>query len=47
MRCQVPGLVCGAGALRGREHGDFRPLETQPLTAEVISAHLDTSAATG
>lgn len=47
-RCDArsPDLFA-AQVLRGREHGDFRPLETQPLTAEVISAHLDTSAATG
>lgn len=47
-RCDArsPDLFA-AQVLRGREHGQFQPLETQPLTAGVISEHLDASAAAG
>jgi len=47
-RCDAksPDLFA-AQVLRGREHAQFQPLETQPLTAGVISAHPDTTAAAG
>ncbi|MGQ3384991.1 CatB-related O-acetyltransferase [Glutamicibacter sp. TV12E] len=47
-RCDVrsPDLFA-AQVLRGREHGQFQPLQTQPLTAEVISEHLGTPATAG
>jgi len=32
-----------AQVMRGREHGDFQPLLTKPLTAEVIAEHLKAS----